>query len=75
MDETGVTTVQTPDQVVAHRGVKQVGSMTSLRKVPWSQWHLQCKHWEIPSHPSSLSLARGIRISSYTLDYLELGAE
>ncbi|XP_077074282.1 uncharacterized protein LOC143725635 [Siphateles boraxobius] len=29
MDETGVTTVQSPDRVVARRGVKQVGAMTS----------------------------------------------
>ena len=32
MDETGVTTVQTPDRVVARRGVKQVGSMTSAER-------------------------------------------
>lgn len=32
MDETGVTTVQTPDKVVAHHGVKQVGSMTSAER-------------------------------------------
>ena len=29
MDETGVTTVQAPSRVVARRGVKQVGAMTS----------------------------------------------
>nr|XP_023676800.1 uncharacterized protein LOC111848778 [Paramormyrops kingsleyae] len=29
VDETGVTTVQAPSQVVARRGVKQVGAMTS----------------------------------------------
>lgn len=29
VDETGVTTVQSPNRVVAHRGVKQVGAMTS----------------------------------------------
>ncbi|XP_033180906.1 tigger transposable element-derived protein 6-like [Mastacembelus armatus] len=29
VDETGVTTVQTPERVVARRGVKQVGAMTS----------------------------------------------
>lgn len=29
MDETGVTTVQSPDRVAAHCGVKQVGAMTS----------------------------------------------
>ncbi|KAM3606707.1 uncharacterized protein V6R79_021771 [Siganus canaliculatus] len=29
VDETGVTTVQTPDRVIARRGVKQVGAMTS----------------------------------------------
>ena len=32
MDETGVTTVQTPDRVVACRGTKQVGSMTSAER-------------------------------------------
>lgn len=29
VDETGITTVQTPDRVIARRGVKQVGAMTS----------------------------------------------
>ena len=29
MDETGVTTVQAPSRVVARRGLKQVGAMTS----------------------------------------------
>lgn len=29
VDETGVTTVQTPDRIIARRGVKQVGAMTS----------------------------------------------
>ncbi|CAM4572947.1 unnamed protein product [Leuciscus chuanchicus] len=33
MDETGVTTVQSPDRVVARRGVKQVGAMTSGERV------------------------------------------
>lgn len=32
MDETGVATVQTPDQVVVRRGVKQVGSVTSAER-------------------------------------------
>lgn len=29
MDESGVTTVQKPDRLVARRGFKQVGSLTS----------------------------------------------
>ena len=29
MDDTGITTVQTPDRVIARRGVKQVGRVTS----------------------------------------------
>ncbi|ESO12332.1 hypothetical protein HELRODRAFT_158830 [Helobdella robusta] len=32
VDETGVTTVQRPDQVVAKRGTKQVGSVTSGKR-------------------------------------------
>lgn len=32
MDETGVTTVQRPDRVVARRGVKQVGRVTSAER-------------------------------------------
>ena len=32
MDETGVTTVQKPDKVVARRGFKQVGSITSAER-------------------------------------------
>lgn len=29
MDETGITTVHTPNRVIGHRGVKQIGRMTS----------------------------------------------
>ncbi|XP_031328877.1 uncharacterized protein LOC116159918 [Photinus pyralis] len=32
MDETGVTTVQRPDRVVARRGIRQVGSVTSAER-------------------------------------------
>lgn len=32
VDETGVTTVQKPDRVVARRGIKQVGSVTSAER-------------------------------------------
>lgn len=32
VDETGVTTVQKPDRVVAKRGTKQVGSVTSAER-------------------------------------------
>lgn len=32
MDETGVTTVQTPKQVVTEKGKKQVGSLTSAER-------------------------------------------
>lgn len=32
MDETGVTTVQTPDRVVARRGFKQIGRVTSAER-------------------------------------------
>lgn len=32
VDETGVTTVQKPDKVVARRGIKQVGSVTSAER-------------------------------------------
>lgn len=32
MDETGVTTVQTPERVVSRRGVKQVGRITSSER-------------------------------------------
>ncbi len=30
--ETGITTVQTPDRVIAKRGTKQVGAMTSAER-------------------------------------------
>ncbi|XP_039905853.1 uncharacterized protein LOC120745201 [Simochromis diagramma] len=32
IDETGITTVQTPDRVIAKRGTKQVGAMTSAER-------------------------------------------
>ncbi|XP_003737382.1 uncharacterized protein LOC100904063 [Galendromus occidentalis] len=32
MDETGITTVQRPDKVVARRGIKQVGKVTSAER-------------------------------------------
>lgn len=32
MDETGVTTVQTPERVVSRRGVKQIGRITSSER-------------------------------------------
>lgn len=32
MDETGVTTVQSPDRVVARRGFKQIGRVTSAER-------------------------------------------
>lgn len=38
MDETGITTVQTPDKVIARRGVKQIRRMTSGERGTLSQW-------------------------------------
>ena len=32
MDETGVTTVQTPNRVIARRGKKQIGALTSQER-------------------------------------------
>ena len=32
MDETGVTTVQTPDRIVGAKGKKQIGAMTSQER-------------------------------------------
>jgi len=32
MDETGVTTVQKPSKVVAHKGIKHVGAVTSAER-------------------------------------------
>lgn len=32
MDETGVTTVQKPDKIIAQKGIKQVGSVTSAER-------------------------------------------
>ncbi|KAJ8352133.1 hypothetical protein SKAU_G00236090 [Synaphobranchus kaupii] len=37
MDETGVTTVQVPEKVVATKGTKQIGAMTSGEKAPRPQ--------------------------------------
>jgi len=33
MDETGITTVQKPNKIVARRGFKQVGRITSQKEV------------------------------------------
>ena len=32
MDETGITTVQTPDHIVARKGFKQIGRVTSAER-------------------------------------------
>ncbi len=73
MDETGVTTVHKPNKVVARKGHKQVGSLTSAERGTRDHRHCCFSHWK--QHPPHTLFSPGLISGTTSLKMGRLGVE